>query len=1033
MKKNTLFFLLVFILASVISFAVSAQTNDTTPPVISSVRAEEVTSNSVKIRWLTDDLSDSKIYYGTASGSYSYSSSSRCDSGGYVIDHCIALNNLNAGMTYYYMVISTNGNTLYSQQFGFQFMTLSSSSGGGGGGGGSSSGSVQLVYPNGGQCYTPGGIVNLYWTKSSSVDHVALYFSPNGYGSRPSQYFYMSSATENYYAWTVPNNITSQGTIWAVVHDSNHIEGIADTNDSYFYISSSCNTATTPTPYPSYSPTPTPTPIPSTTPIPSVAPSAPYYFQSYVSGSNVTLTWTDNHNETSYNIYRRTTGGVWALIKNLSANTTSFLDQNLPAGSYEYDANACNSYGCSAYSAVATAVVGTQSGVYTKTINGKVVFSNGQPVTDAEIGAYSKDTGLSLSTTVDTNGYYSLSLNGGTWLISARPKDPKLAKWTYSGQYVEVIFARDNSVETKSFSTTIIISDNQLTVSVVDEQNMPLANAGITVDTVSAGQQSLTTSTGTGAFLKTGFDGKAIFNLKSGTYYIRGSMPYESGYVNPAEQTVDFSTNESKGLKLIFTKKSLIVPIFINGVVKLNDGNPTDAYVWAWSEKGGSAKTRASFDGKFSLQVTENSIWHLGAGSDINLTPYKSSEITINILTESVSTELILNPISQVSLAPVAMATQTATQDITVKAQDGAKITIPANTVTSTGPISVEVAPTVEAPSQSSARVIGTAYDIKVKNPIGQELREFGTEVTIEIPYKESDLQVQGIGEDKLAPSYFDESTGVWVRVDNYTVDKDRNVIIARVKHLTLFALVLAADITPPSAPSSVKAVATGQGQILLTWVNPSSDLGHIKIYRSESSSSLGRLEGISNGTSFTNNTDIKNGVTYFYVVRSVDTAGNETSNTNYVSVKAIGDSAQVSTGLKEGDMISASGSSDPDIYIINANGYKRLFLNPAIFAFYGHLGGFHNVKSISSSVRDSYKTSGLFRNCETNDSKVYGVEITGEDSGNLHWLNVSGAQATSEDADFFKKVFCINNNEFNWYQKGSNYTAIGQIPAYSR
>ncbi|KKU22486.1 MAG: hypothetical protein UX31_C0001G0004 [Candidatus Nomurabacteria bacterium GW2011_GWA1_46_11] len=137
--------------------------------------------------------------------------------------------------------------------------------------------------------------------------------------------------------------------------------------------------------------------------------------------------------------------------------------------------------------------------------------------------------------------------------------------------------------------------------------------------------------------------------------------------------------------------------------------------------------------------------------------------------------------------------------------------------------------------------------------------------------------------------------------------------------------------------------------------------------------------------------------------------------------------------GLKEGDTISAAGTNDPDIYIVNEQGYKRLFLNPVIFGFYGHLGGFANVKNVTAMARDAFPTSGLFRNCETNDEKVYGVETTGEDTGILHWVNTSGAQAVADDPNFFKKVFCINNNEFNWYAKGSNYTSVNQVPSYSR
>ena len=136
---------------------------------------------------------------------------------------------------------------------------------------------------------------------------------------------------------------------------------------------------------------------------------------------------------------------------------------------------------------------------------------------------------------------------------------------------------------------------------------------------------------------------------------------------------------------------------------------------------------------------------------------------------------------------------------------------------------------------------------------------------------------------------------------------------------------------------------------------------------------------------------------------------------------------------LKEGDVVSAAGSDDPDVYIVNSWGYKRLFLNPVIFGFYGHLGGFSKVKNAVVSTRDTLVTSGLFRNCETNDPKVYGVEVTGEDTGALHWVNTTGAQAVADDPEFFKKVFCINNNEFNWYKKGTAYSSVKDIPSYSR
>jgi hypothetical protein len=95
-------------------------------------------------------------------------------------------------------------------------------------------------------------------------------------------------------------------------------------------------------------------------------------------------------------------------------------------------------------------------------------------------------------------------------------------------------------------------------------------------------------------------------------------------------------------------------------------------------------------------------------------------------------------------------------------------------------------------------------------------------------------------------------------------------------------------------------------------------------------------------------------------------------------------------SGLKEGDLIGASSSDDPDIYIVNEHCFKRLFLNPEIFGFYGHLGGFGQVKDVTSEVRDAFVTSGIFRNCESGDERVQAVEIDSEDDGQFRKIRTS-------------------------------------------
>lgn len=138
------------------------------------------------------------------------------------------------------------------------------------------------------------------------------------------------------------------------------------------------------------------------------------------------------------------------------------------------------------------------------------------------------------------------------------------------------------------------------------------------------------------------------------------------------------------------------------------------------------------------------------------------------------------------------------------------------------------------------------------------------------------------------------------------------------------------------------------------------------------------------------------------------------------------------SLGLQEGDIIGSSNLNDPDIYIINESGFKRLFLSPTIFGFYGHLR-FPNVKRLDDAVIEKMPTSGLFRNCETDDQKVYAIEVNGEDNANLNWVNISGETAATQDHDFFGKVFCINSREFNWYSRGNTYTSYSAIPTYRR
>ena len=90
--------ILIMLMAFAATAAAAAQ------PVITAVTTDTPTASSVNITWTTDENSNSLVKYGDTSGTYPDNRSS----GVMEISHSIELTGLNANMTYYYVVNSTN-------------------------------------------------------------------------------------------------------------------------------------------------------------------------------------------------------------------------------------------------------------------------------------------------------------------------------------------------------------------------------------------------------------------------------------------------------------------------------------------------------------------------------------------------------------------------------------------------------------------------------------------------------------------------------------------------------------------------------------------------------------------------------------------------------------------------------------------------------------------------------------------------------------------------------------------------------------
>ena len=90
---------------------------DGTLPEISNVASSSITTNSATITWTTNEISDSLVKYGTASGVYTLQEYEAAD----VTAHSVDLTELSANTTYYYVVNSTDpgGNSAESAEYSF--------------------------------------------------------------------------------------------------------------------------------------------------------------------------------------------------------------------------------------------------------------------------------------------------------------------------------------------------------------------------------------------------------------------------------------------------------------------------------------------------------------------------------------------------------------------------------------------------------------------------------------------------------------------------------------------------------------------------------------------------------------------------------------------------------------------------------------------------------------------------------------------------------------------------------------------------
>ena len=549
-----------------------------------------------------------------------------------------------------------------------------------------------------------------------------------------------------------------------------------------------------------------------------------------------------------------------------------------------------------------------------------------------------------------STGAFSARISAGTWYLGYWVESS--SGYVSSGKDIEITVAAG---ESKDIDITLLKANSVISGIIKTSDGVVLPNVWVSVNTRSF---SAMTGNSNGTIYGSSYiggassdqSGKFEIKVPAGKYFIQSSYSMNSGYLNPPEMEVAVESWKTASLEIIFKKPDAT----LNGIAAV-DGKGVPAFVWAWRESGGYASMRADDSGKYSFAVSRNSKWRVAASYERNGVYHKSAEIIAEIGDQaSLTQDLTLLSLSTVLPAAVEKVVETVKPQ-SVELQNGAKVVVPANALATSGSANIAMKPDVEVPSSGSTNVVGTGYKVEAKDENGQGITNLNAEITISIPYDEADLTAKGLKPEDLTLSFFDETTQTWKPVEKQVVDKETKIVSGMVNHLTLFALVAPADATSPSAPSGVSALLK-DGAVVLSWKNPVMDFHHVKIYRSSQKGVPGTA--VFNYITNESKSDSSGNASYFYTIRAVDLAGNESANTTQYQAGESAASEEVVAPVAVAIPSAQSGillvraEGDPRVYVVE-NSKKRWIKSPDEF----NAGGYKwsEIKLISSAQLAGY------------------------------------------------------------------------------
>ena len=417
------------------------------------------------------------------------------------------------------------------------------------------------------------------------------------------------------------------------------------------------------------------------------------------------------------------------------------------------------------------------------TIEGAVKDSQGKIITGLPVTVYAEAGGITEQTEVDTaTGRYELKVYSAvyrTWTISYAIGETKQKfLWSNVTNYAMPVAANARVTQ----DLTVYLADASVSGKVVSDVAKPLAGSYVSYSNLDS--EGNLFDTGVSVFegnVVTEDNGSYQLFLPSGTYRLSVS---QEGLISPDSQIVKISPQSPGRVDFKF----LSADATVSGQVRIS-GKGTGASVWGWSDGGASVFLNTNAEGKFLVRVSRD-VWHFGAYVTLQNKYYVSDEMVVDTAKESSKTVAIdLRLESEFILPPSITKTFDASSLTVVTMGDGTKLTVPAGAIQGSGMLTLIASPNTLLPVQENSKPIGLGYDLQVKNEKGRNIVKFPADVFVAIPYTSEQLQLYGLTENDLVPSYWNEKAHMWVPVKNVSVDRDHHYIVIATNHFTKFVL----------------------------------------------------------------------------------------------------------------------------------------------------------------------------------------------------------------------------------------------------